>query len=130
MMFLEYFRYLCLYLVCQHSGKVRKSSHPPGPLLIHSAQNLGGKKIYPLLLIYAVEAATTTLPCLVYILSLPPPGTGTTTFDSALTFEQRLILLSGYAPFFLVPLIMLLDIGGRVYKLVSKGLKMEAEKWE
>lgn len=90
----------------------------------------GGKKIYPLLLIYAVEAATTTLPCLVYILSLPPPGTGTTTFDSALTFEQRLILLSGYAPFFLVPLIMLLDIGGRVYKLVSKGLKMEAEKWE
>lgn len=98
--------------------------------LVHATQNSGCKKIYPLLLIYATSSATTTLPCIVYVLSLPPPGSATTILDHTLTYEQRLILLSGYVPFFLVPLVMVLDMGNRVYSLVATGLKVEAEKWE
>ena len=97
--------------------------------LIH--QNPGNKKLYPLLLIYATSAVTTVLPCLVYSLSLPSPSSSTPTpSDLTLTFEQRFILLSGYIPFFLVPLTMLLDMASRVYELVLKGLKTETEKWE
>ena len=92
----------------------------------------GNKKLYPLLLIYATSAVITVLPCLVYSLSLPssPSSSTPTPSDLTLTFEQRLILLSGYIPFFLVPLTMLLDMANRVYKLVLKGLKTETEKWE
>ncbi|KAF7770369.1 hypothetical protein Agabi119p4_6343 [Agaricus bisporus var. burnettii] len=80
----------------------------------------GSKKIYPLLLIYATSSATTTLPCLIYILSLPGPTPTTTPLDHTLTFEQRLVLLSGYGPFFLVPLIMVFDFGSRLQKFVSQ----------
>jgi len=102
-------------------------------ILSHSQnhQNPGNKKLYPLLLIYATSAVTTVLPCLVYSLSLPSPSSSTPTpSDLTLTFEQRFILLSGYIPFFLVPLTMLLDMASRVYELVLKGLKTETEKWE
>jgi hypothetical protein len=108
---------------------VRKASIR-GFIPAHTVQNSGSKKIYPLLLIYATSSATTTLPCIVYVLSLPPPSSGTTILDHTLTFEQRLILLSGYVPFFLVPLIMVFDMGSRIYNLVLKGLKVDAEKWE
>jgi len=124
---LEYFRYLCSCLAYQHSGQVNSFLKILSP---HS-QNPGNKKLYPLLLVYATSAVTTTLPCLVYSLSLPSPSSSTSTpSDFTLTFEQRLILLSGYISFFLVPLTMLLDMASRVYKLVLQGLKTETEKWE
>ena len=47
-----------------------------------------------------------------------------------LTFEQRLILSSENISFFLVPLTTLLDMASWVYRLVSTGSKMGAEKWE
>lgn len=49
----------------------------------------------------------------------------------ALTQEQRLILLSGYVPFFLVQLIMAVDMAMRVGKLVQKAVKAEEQdKWK
>lgn len=81
-------------------------------------------------MIYATSSATTTLPCIIYILSLPEPTLKTTSLDHTLTFEQRLILLAGYVPFFLVPLVMVFDFGNRVHKTVVQVSKTEEQKWE
>lgn len=62
------------------------------------------------------------------------PGSNIPTLDNpvgALTQEQRLMLLSGYVPFFLVQLIMAVDMAMRVGKLVQKAVKVEEEnKWK
>ncbi|KAF8892125.1 transmembrane protein 6/97 [Infundibulicybe gibba] len=55
-----------------------------------------------LLLLYATSTATTTLPCIAYILS-------------------RTLLLGSYVPFFLIPLGMALDMAWRVYVLAVRG---------
>ncbi|KAF9454239.1 hypothetical protein P691DRAFT_656666 [Macrolepiota fuliginosa MF-IS2] len=88
----------------------------------------GCKKIYPLLLIYAASSATTTLPCIIYLFSLPRPIAQTTIFEHAITYEQLMILLLGYVSFFIVPFIMVFDFGNRVYKLILKGLEAEDQK--
>jgi len=57
------------------------------------------QKYYPLLLAYSASSSTTTLPCLATVLS-----------TSTLTATQRMILLSSYIPFFLVPFMMAIDM--------------------
>ncbi|KAI0628047.1 transmembrane protein 6/97 [Trametes polyzona] len=89
----------------------------------------GSRSIYVLLLIYAASTTTTTLPCLSVILSTPisPTPLNTSAFAAeasktlslSLTAEQRLLLLSSYIPFFLVPLVMTIDMGLRVQGLLS-----------
>ncbi|KAI0832108.1 transmembrane protein 6/97 [Trametes gibbosa] len=89
----------------------------------------GSRSIYVLLLIYAASTTTTTLPCLSVILSTPVSptplpissvGGGTSgSVGLSLTAEQRLLLLSSYIPFFLVPLVMTIDMALRVQGLAS-----------
>jgi len=61
-------------------------------------------------------------------------GSNIPTLDNpvgALTQEQRLVLLSCYVPFFLVQLVMAMDMAMRVGKLVQKAVKVEEQdKWK
>jgi len=43
----------------------------------------------------------------------------------SVTAAQRYLLLSSYIPFCLVPLLMTIDMGRRVAKLVQSGIKSE-----
>ncbi|KAJ3806545.1 transmembrane protein 6/97 [Lentinula lateritia] len=69
----------------------------------------GSRSIYVLMLAYGASTATTVLPCIVYFLQE----------RHNMTSSQRLMLLSSYVPFFLVPLLMAVDMGFRVYNIVS-----------
>ncbi|KAI0370743.1 hypothetical protein BV20DRAFT_240494 [Pilatotrama ljubarskyi] len=100
----------------------------------------GSTSIYVLLLIYAASTTTTTLPCLAVILSTPVSPTPLTTSSVAseaaktlglsLSAEQRLLLLSSYIPFFLVPLVMTIDMAFRVHDLVSAGRQAQKDAKE
>jgi len=90
----------------------------------------GSRAIYILLLIYAASTTTTTLPCLAVILTTPITSPQTILQGIAsVTSEQRLFLFASYFPFFLMPLVMTLDMASRVLKLIRVGEKFEnAEK--
>ncbi|KAF8817441.1 hypothetical protein BYT27DRAFT_7227145 [Phlegmacium glaucopus] len=91
----------------------------------------GSWTIYPLLALYAASTATTTLPCVFQILQTPETTPETLAQNlPSITASQRLLLLSSYIPFFLIPLIMAVDMGMRVHKLVKVAIKKEEEKWE
>jgi len=98
----------------------------------------GSRSIYSLLTLYGASSATTTLACLTSVIQMPSvryvPGSNIPALDNpvgALTQQQRLMLLSSYIPFFLVALIMAVDMAMRVNKLVQKALKVEEEnKWK
>ncbi|KAJ4474064.1 transmembrane protein 6/97 [Lentinula edodes] len=68
----------------------------------------GSHSIYVLILAYGASTATTTLPCIFYILKE----------HSRMTAVQQIILLSSYIPFFIIPLMMAVDMGFRVYKII------------
>lgn len=88
----------------------------------------GSRSIYILLLIYAASTATTTLPCVTTIFGLPLTSPETTLSGvHSVTSEQRLMLLSCYIPYFVVPLVMTLDMAGRVGGLVKAGIKAQDE---
>ncbi|KAJ3776364.1 hypothetical protein FB446DRAFT_307156 [Lentinula raphanica] len=70
----------------------------------------GSQSIYPLLIAYGASTATTTLPCIFYILKEYS--------ESRITSTQLLILLASYIPFLVVPLVMAIDVGFRVYRIV------------
>ena len=88
----------------------------------------GSTSIYVLLLIYAASTATTTIPCLAVILSTPVSPTPLS--GISVTAEQRLLLLSSYIPFCLVPLVMTFDMASRVQKLIGAGGDAQKEKRE
>jgi len=98
----------------------------------------GSRSIYSLLTLYGASSATTTLACLTSIIQMPSvryvPGSNIPALDNpvgALTQQQRLMLLSSYIPFFLVALIMAMDMAMRVNNLVQKAVKVEEEnKWK
>ena len=90
---------------------------------------VGTTSIYILLLIYAASTTTTTLPCLAVILSTPVSPTPLST-GLSVTTEQRLLLLSSYIPFFLVPLVMTFDMAFRVQKLIGSSGDAQKEKEE
>jgi len=98
----------------------------------------GSRSIYPLFLLYGASAATATLACVTTVIQMPSvryiPGSNIPILENsvgALTYEQRFMLLSSYVPFFLVPLIMAVDMALRVGKLVQKAVKVEEEdKWK
>ena len=91
--------------------------------------SLGSTSIYVLLLIYAASTATTTIPCLAVILSTPVSPTPLS--GISVTAEQRLLLLSSYIPFCLVPLVMTFDMASRVQKLIGgSGADTQKEKQE
>ncbi|KAJ3507397.1 hypothetical protein NLJ89_g6328 [Agrocybe chaxingu] len=92
----------------------------------------GSRKIYPLLALYGASSATTTLACLAVVLITPETTTHTLAQGAAsVSSEQRLLLLSSYVPFFVIPFMMAVDMGLRVSQLIQKGIKAEEEeKWK
>ncbi|KAJ7091520.1 transmembrane protein 6/97 [Mycena belliarum] len=81
------------------------------------------KKIYVLVLVYAASTATTVWPCVTTILATPGPSPEALTRGIAtVSPEQRVMLLSSYVPFFVVPLIMTVDMAFRVYAIVNESL--------
>ncbi|KAF9006043.1 hypothetical protein BDQ17DRAFT_1239476 [Cyathus striatus] len=92
----------------------------------------GSRTIYVLLLAYGASTATTTLPCIVQLLTTPETTSATIAKGIvSVTNEQRFILLSSYVPFFLIPLIMAVDMSLRITRLVKAGLEAENEnKWK
>lgn len=75
------------------------------------------QSIYVLLTIYGASTATTTLPCITYFLHAA----------DKITPAQLLMLLSSYVPFFLVPLVMAIDMGLRVNQLIQVNSRAKRE---
>jgi len=91
----------------------------------------GSHTIYLLLALYASSTATTTLACVFQVLQTPETTPETLAQNlPSVTDSQRLLLLSSYIPFFVIPFIMAVDMGMRVHKLVKIAIKKEEEKWE
>ncbi|KAJ6619956.1 transmembrane protein 6/97 [Mycena sp. CBHHK59/15] len=83
----------------------------------------GSQKIYVLMLVYAASTATTVLPCVTTILATPPPSPAALAQGIAtLSPDQRAMLLASYVPFFVVPLLMAVDMAFRVSGLVGDAL--------
>jgi hypothetical protein len=73
------------------------------------------RSIYMLLALYGSSTATTTLACLAYIWSTPITSPTTLALGLvSVTSEQKMMLLSSYVPFFVVPLVMAVDMAYRV----------------
>ncbi|KAL1747420.1 transmembrane protein 6/97 [Schizophyllum fasciatum] len=78
--------------------------------------------LYPLLLIYGASTATTTLPCLVYLYATPDSDEWTQASNvPSITPNERLILLSSYAPYCLIPLVMAVDMAFRLGRSKKSG---------
>ncbi|KAF8659818.1 hypothetical protein AX16_001703 [Volvariella volvacea WC 439] len=94
------------------------------PVFFLGARGLykGVQSIYVLILVYAASTATTTLACLAMIFITPPKQQGID-YIGALSTGQRALLLGSYIPFFLIPLVMAVDMSFRVSGLVRIGLK-------
>lgn len=91
----------------------------------------GSRTIYPLLALYAASTATTTLACVFQVFQTPETTPETLAQNlPSITPSQRLLLLSSYIPFFLIPFIMAVDMGMRVHALVKIAIKKEGEKWD
>ncbi|KAF9070014.1 transmembrane protein 6/97 [Rhodocollybia butyracea] len=71
------------------------------------------RSIYVLILAYGASTATTTLPCIFFVLRESAAGN--------ITAAQLLILLSSYIPFFVIPLIMAIDMGFRIHNIIAAG---------
>lgn len=91
--------------------------------------------IYPLLLIYAASTSTTLLPCLATVLTTPVspvPELTSIVLEQAkmlsITPEQRMLLIASYVPFLIIPMVMAVDMAGRIGELMIKG--MDAEERE
>ncbi|KAA1469114.1 hypothetical protein DENSPDRAFT_834657 [Dentipellis sp. KUC8613] len=98
------------------------------PTFVLGARGLwkDSRAIYVLLLIYGASTSTTTLACLAVLMNTPTTSPETLSRGIvSVTLEQRLMLLSSYVPFFLLPLYMTLDMAFRVRALVVSALRAE-----
>jgi hypothetical protein len=87
------------------------------------------KRVYVLLLVYAASTSTTVLPCLTVLLSMPATTAATIAAKTAsLTTAQRTLLLSSYVPFFLIPLMMTVDMAFRLHAFVRAGVNAQEAK--
>lgn len=82
-------------------------------------------RIYIPLLIYAASTTTTTLPCLAVVLATPAATPELIAAGlPAVTDIQRIMLLASYVPFFLIPLVMTVDMAYRVWHEVKRAARM------
>ncbi|KAF8347806.1 hypothetical protein F5887DRAFT_667049 [Amanita rubescens] len=90
------------------------------------------RAIYILILLYGASTATTTLPCVAVLFQTPETTALTIAKDIAsVTSEQRVLLLSSYIPFLLIPLIMAIDMAYRLLDLVKVAVRAaDADKSE
>jgi len=86
--------------------------------------------IYGLLVLYGASTATTTLACLVAILDTPLTSAVTVSQRIiSISSQQRLLLLSSYIPFFIIPLCIAIDMALRLQSLASVGIRaLESSK--
>lgn len=106
---------------CVHA-RVRPSAPYAPPLDL--------KTFYPLLAVYGAYTATTTLPCFVYLWSYPTstaPPTGPNDF-TAMHPDQQTQNLYSFAPWLIIPLLIMFDFGWRSVKLIQVAEKVEAAK--
>jgi len=83
----------------------------------------GSKSIYVLLLVYAASTTTTVLPCLAVLLNTPLASAEILAAHTiAITPSQRILLLSSYVPFLLIPLVMTVDMAFRTLGLLRAGV--------
>ena len=91
------------------------------------------RSIYPLMASYGAIATATTMACVTHILitpdALPPHAKTLLPTGPTLTHGQRMVLLSGYVPFCILPFMIAIDFGVRSTKLVNKADRAE-QKWE
>ncbi|KAJ2912635.1 hypothetical protein MD484_g7782, partial [Candolleomyces efflorescens] len=107
--------------------------------------NLNAPKLYPLLVAYGASTAMTTLPCLAVLLTTPSVETAVSEgskmvvrslnhsgvwLKPGLTAAQRMLLLGSYVPFFVIPLVIAIDMAIRLRKLSAASWKHRAGKWE
>ncbi|EJD07293.1 uncharacterized protein FOMMEDRAFT_100463 [Fomitiporia mediterranea MF3/22] len=91
---------------------------------------------YPLFLIYSASATTSTLPCISTLLrtpisSTPVPPVLLDPSNLTITPEQRINLLASYLPFFVIQLVMCVDMSLRVAGFVAmaeRGMEQRAGK--
>jgi len=87
------------------------------------------RSIYILLLIYGASTATTVLPCLAVLLSTPITSADTIAAGvPSVSASQRLLLLSSYVPFFVLPAFMTFDMATRIARLVRVGAAVAPER--
>ncbi|KAG2354951.1 transmembrane protein 6/97 [Suillus spraguei] len=101
------------------------------PVFVLGARGLwrDARSIYVLLLVYGASTTTTTLPCLSVLLTTPTTSAQTITDQViSVTSSQRLLLLSSYIPFFVIPLVMTVDMASRLSKLVTTGIDAADDK--
>ncbi|KAG2355139.1 hypothetical protein BDR07DRAFT_1427132 [Suillus spraguei] len=89
------------------------------PVFVLGARGLwrDARSIYVLLLVYGASTTTTTL-----------PAQTITDQVISVTSSQRLLLLSSYIPFFVIPLVMTVDMASRLSKLVTTGIDAADDK--
>lgn len=117
----ESFKYRSSSSECTVYGKV---CHDPLHLYALAHLMQGSRTIYILLLAYGASTATTTLPCVMVILATPQTNPALRQIVSVTTAQRTLLLLS-YIPFFVVPLVMALDMSSRVLTYVRAGVEVE-----
>ena len=82
--------------------------------------------IYALLVLYGASTATTTLACIAVIIHTPTTSAATIAQKAvSLTSRQRVILLVNYIPFFIIPLVIAVDMAFRLQKLASAGVRAQ-----
>jgi len=87
--------------------------------------------IYTLLVLYGASTATTTYACIAAFMDVPTTSAATIAQKAvSLTSEQRVILLVNYVPFFIIPLVIALDMACRLQKLASAGVRAQESSKE
>jgi len=88
--------------------------------------------IYGLLVLYGASTATTTLACLVAIIDTPLTSAATVSQKAiSISSQQRVLLLSSYVPFFIIPLCIAIDMALRLQNLASVGVRaLESSKYK
>jgi len=86
--------------------------------------------IYSLLMLYGASACTATFACLAAFINIPTTSAATIAQKViSVTPQQRIMLLSSYVPFVIIPLCLAVDMALRLQKLASVGIRaLESSK--
>ncbi|KAH9980855.1 transmembrane protein 6/97 [Lactifluus volemus] len=102
------------------------------PVFVLGARGLwlDSRGIYGLLVLYGASTSTTTLACIATVINTPTTSAATIASNVvSITPAQRVILLSSYVPFFVIPLYLAVDMALRLQKLASVGIRaLESSK--
>jgi hypothetical protein len=81
--------------------------------------------------LYGASTATTTYACIAAIIDTPATSAATIAQKAiSLTSRQRFILLVNYIPFFIIPLVIAVDMAFRLQKLASAGVRAQERSKE